>query len=642
MIQTKDMIQINKRYNHGVPLIPGVRQDKSYYYYDIYKDGEVVGERIGGKAVFLKECYYNLFNSKIKYRLLFENPHGIMIDDKIIGREYFNEKKLQELTEYGIMVDKDTAPVLLKVLRNQESLIDPKIIYDKLGWYERDGKMAFLGLNRAISIDATYDGSWEEVKKSGSREIWIDMVKEHVIGRPALELALAIGFASTAIGFLKKFIPSLDYMMIHAVGNSSCGKSTAAELIVSMGSYPKISGKNRSMMMDYSSTEAALINTLSQISGMPCAIDEASLCNNKNKSLLIYQLSMGRERARLSASAELKETGFWDLVIFSTGEHDILDYCERNVGLLVRYISICLDQWTDSAKHSEAIKKVVACNYGHITEDFAEFLLDFLANGNIDEIIDIYEYCKKYLEDKYKEERKATRITERLSANLAVLLTSLMLGSECIGVEANIESVANLLVSQCTMEKINDTDIAGSAYEVLMQEIVKQHDKILAIDNRNQPNTIWGVMSSEKKYKLPDGTVANGRMLILTSVLEDIFRRNGFNDKNIILKEWRDRGILICHKDRFKSKHTVTINGKSAAAYEISIIYEKGHEVMKPFGSSPLAKKRENILLQDESDDNAFDEYHISREIVEEPNYGGRIINKKSRMTSRTDGMTDS
>lgn len=643
MNQNRAKIQVNRVYNHGIPLIKGVRHDASFYYYDVYsKDGELIGENIAGKAVFLKEGFYDLFTSRIKCRLEFENPHGIIVDNLYIGREYFTERKILELTEYGVMVDKDTAPILIKDLINQESLITPKVTYDRLGWYEKDDVTAFLGLNRAIGIDACYVGGWDDVKKAGSRDKWINMVKEHVIGRPSLELALAIGFASTAIGFIKKIIPTLDYIMLHAVGNSSCGKSTVAELIVSMGSYPKISGKNRSMMMDYSSTEAALINTLSQISGMPCAIDEASLCSNKNKSLLIYQLSGGRERARLSANAELKESGFWDLVIFSTGEHDILDYCERNVGLYARYLSICLDYWTDSAEHSEAIKKIVSSNYGHITEDFAEFLLGFKENDKTNEIIVIYEYWRKYLENKFEDARKSSIITKRLSGNLAVLLTSLMLGAECIEINVDVESVADLLVSQCSMERLDETDIAESAYEVLMQEIVKQPDKILPMDNKNYPNTIWGVRFNNKKAKLPDGRQTNGSLLILTSVLENILRRNGFNDKNIILKEWRKEGILISHKDRFKSKHSININGTSAGAYEISVIYEKGHEAMKTFGTSPLAHKKVNLLSDDVMEEETYDDCLVNYDVINNQRYGG-VINKRSKRTpSRTDGYTDS
>ena len=601
MGQINSNIQIKKIYNQGMPLNEGVRHDKKYYYSEIWdKNGNLVGENICGKVVLLKEAFINLFSSDIKYRCEIENPQGMKDDKVIIGREYFTENKIQELVKKGVMVNKNTAPVLLKVLENQESLVPCKIVYDKLGWYEINGQMAFLGLNRAIGIDAFYDGGWNDVKKIGSREKWVNMVKEHVLGRPPLELALAVGFASTAIGFMKKYIPSLDFIIIHAVGNSSCGKSTAAELIVSMGSYPKISGRNRSMMMDYSSTEAALIGTLSQISGMPCAIDEASLCSNKNKTLLIYQIASGRERARLSANAELKDAGTWEILIFSTGEHDLLDYCERNVGILVRYISINIDQWTDSAEHSTAIKKIVSNNYGHITEEFAEFLLDLQAQDRIEEVINLYEFWKETLIVKYKEAKKNSKFTDRLAENLAILLFALELGAECIGVEVDIESVANLLVNQCTLERMDDTDIGESAYETLMQEIVKQPDKILPMENRNYPNTIWGVIHSNNTSVLPNGQTAKGTLLILTSVLESILRRNGFNDKNIILKDWRENGILVSHGDRFKSEKKITINGTSADAYEISIIKdrEKGHEAVTTFGSSPLARKTGNLLSE--------------------------------------------
>lgn len=600
--------------------------DNKYYYQLFFdKDGNSLPDACGN-VVKINCALVNFLSSEINYDISYRSPQGVLYN-RIISREYFDEKKLLLLKKEGIDVNNKTAGTLVKVLENQERSVPFKWVYDRLGWYDDTEGLIYLGLNTCIGKDASYLGGWEDVKKAGSKEEWIDMVNNHVVGSPSMELALAIGFASTAIGFMKREIPTLDYLLVHAVGNSSCGKTTAGELIVSMGSYPKASGKERSMMMDYSSTDAALIKSLTEISSMPCAIDEASLCSNKNKALLIYQIAMGREKARLNPDASLKSSGYWESVTFSTGEHNLLNFGVQNAGLWVRCINIALDFWTDSAYQSSVIKKTVMNNYGHITEEFATYLLEIKNSGNMDKLIDQYQSWVDKLIAKYEEQGKKTNLTERLAGNLAILLMSLQTGAECIGIEVNTNAVADLLVDQCSSEMLLKMDLGENAYNVLMQEITRQPDKILKCNNKDMPHSMWGKHFSDRAYTLPDGRETRGTILILESALRDILFKNNFLDTGVVLKEWKEKKILVCLKDRLMSKKKLQVNGAEATTYEIRIITSNdSHNIVHEAFSHQLMKKVSAMLLEDDLTEEETEEYpEESYGYFEEPTYGGKI-----------------
>lgn len=621
-------VKQNANITPGAALHGDVDYDNRYYYeYSYDKQGNCL-QRTCGNVVIINFAIINILSGEISYDISYRSPQGVLYS-RVISREYFDEKKLLQLKKEGIDVNADSAKVLVKVLENQERSVSFQWVYDKLGWYDDEDGLIYLGLNKCIGKKAHYYGEWNDVKKAGTKEAWIDMVKKQVVGHPAMELALAIGFASTAIGFMKREIPSLEYLMVHAVGNSSCGKTTGGELIVSMGSYPKISGKERSMMLDYGSTDAALIKSLTQISSMPCAIDEASLCHNKDKAILIYQIASGRERARLRPDSNHKSPGNWESVVFSTGEHNILNFGVQNAGLWVRCINIALKAWTDSAQHSNAIKKTVMNNYGHITEDFAQYLMEIKDSNNMEDLIKLYQYWNERLISKYDEQGKRTNLTERLAGNLAILILSLQIGADCIGIQVNPETVADLLVNQYSKEMIMKMDLGENAYNILTQEILRQPDKMRDRNNKVIPSTMWGTYYSQKDFMLPDGRETKGTFLILESALREILMKNNFLDMGVVLQEWKAKKILVCLGDRKLSKKKLQINGTEAQAYEIRlIITDEVHSVVQEIGSQLAIQKVANILLDDESDNQNNDNSNESYDYYEEPGYGG-VINKK-------------
>ena len=65
------------------------------------------------------------------------------------------------------------------------------------------------------------------------------MINNHILGNPELEFALSSGLSSILLGYIGEDL-GLESNIIHLVGNSTTGKSTALKLAISSFGYPDI------------------------------------------------------------------------------------------------------------------------------------------------------------------------------------------------------------------------------------------------------------------------------------------------------------------------------------------------------------------------------------------------------------------
>lgn len=126
------------------------------------------------------------------------------------------------------------------------------------------------------------------------------MVKQWVIGRANLELALTIGLSAPVVGMIGNDL-GLESPLIHIWGESTEGKTTAAMLAISVFGFPNIR-------------------------------EEKGLMRN------------------------------WNTTVISTGEHSIYGKSKQNTGLYMRLLEFGNVQWTESAEQSEKINVGIVIN----------------------------------------------------------------------------------------------------------------------------------------------------------------------------------------------------------------------------------------------------------------------------------------
>lgn len=142
-----------------------------------------------------------------------------------------------------------------------------------IGWVYRAGSPVKVG-----NSFAHYNGDYA-VTPAGDYETWARMVREEVVGHPALEVVLLAGLSAVVNGLISKDTTG-ENPIVHLCGASSTGKSTAGMLAVSafgspMGEIdPKTGATQRSLYSTWGATKNATIRRLAGNHGAPFVLNE--------------------------------------------------------------------------------------------------------------------------------------------------------------------------------------------------------------------------------------------------------------------------------------------------------------------------------------------------------------------------------
>src|SRR5699024_7061508 len=218
------------------------------------------------------------------------------IKEMVIPRdEYLNNKNLLKYQRFGMDIMNDTSYTIVNHLRNEEEIAPKMFTHTNIG-FSTYNENTIYKLNSSIGIDSLYCGNLE-IQPKGSRDIWISMFKDEVLGNSYLEFITVCSLSSVLIGYIGEEL-ALDNIIVHIFGNSSTGKSTAIKLAISLFGYPDV--KKNGLFSTFNATENALIRKLAGLKGVPFAFDELSMGNLTDTSSLIYKLANGTDKSRLN------------------------------------------------------------------------------------------------------------------------------------------------------------------------------------------------------------------------------------------------------------------------------------------------------------------------------------------------------
>ena len=509
------------------------KKEDGIYVISKNKDNKEIERKIA-RSVGISKININIDDGTRKSYVYFDNMIGIT-EMEIQRDEYLNNKNLIKYQKYGMDIMGDTSYIIANHLRNEEEIAPKVFTHTNIGFSTYNEDIIYK-LNSSIGIDSLYCGNLE-IQPKGSRDIWISMFKDEVLGNPYLEFITVCSLSSILIGYIGEEL-TLDNIIVHIFGNSSTGKSTAVKLAISLFGYPDV--KKNGLFSTFNATENALIRKLAGLKGVPFAFDELSMGNLTDTSSLIYKLANGTDKSRLNKNLEEEKNSAWNTLIFTNGEKSLIKSANKNAGIQLRVIEIGNIKWTKDATNADRINRTIIENYGHIGLEFAEFVMKIGKEKIIEQYNKTVIYLNKFLESKCVSDD----FTSRRVNKFAVIMTTLTLFKKMLNIEISNKNILDILL-EIEKDSIKERNFNRSAIDYIKQYISVNGSKFEYFDKQIQSRDYLG-----KLNKIDDYT----ELVITPIALDKILKEGGFEDKQVVLKELKKSGHLNCEADRYTRK----------------------------------------------------------------------------------------
>jgi hypothetical protein len=287
----------------------------------------------------------------------------------------------------------------------------------QLGW-QPDGTFV-AGNGKPYRVRPVHDGMDRIIlahRPEGKLSEWKATIKG-IKELPLPQMALYASFAAPLLPLLE-----LTSFIVHFAGLSSRGKTTSAQVGMSVWANPRIDG---GAMGEWKGTRVALERRLSLANGLPVVFDETANVSHPNIIKdLIYTIPQGQEKARGTIS-RMRTTLPWSTVVISTGEASLLSGV-REGGAAARVLEIEGTPFGDGGGEiAEAIRAGVEHWYGLAGPAYVEELRKLVQKeeptiGRVDLRIRHEELTEKFKTGSNLRRRRAPFVAAlRLAAELA-------------------------------------------------------------------------------------------------------------------------------------------------------------------------------------------------------------------------------
>lgn len=217
--------------------------------------------------------------------------------------------------------------------------------------------------------------------RAGGLAGWRDTVAAMAAGNALLTLAISAAFAGP---LLRKM--GLQGGGIHFYGDSSTGKTKLLSAACSVwGSGDSSAGYMRNWNATSNGMEAASVS----FNDCLMALDEIKQCDPRDVGKIVYAISNGQGKQRMTRDAAARESHQWRVFLLSNGErtmHSIMAEAKKDIhaGQEIRLLELhvnrqygawdCLHRHDSGAEFSDALYQATLTNYGHAGPGFIERL----------------------------------------------------------------------------------------------------------------------------------------------------------------------------------------------------------------------------------------------------------------------------
>ena len=385
-----------------------------------------------------------------------------------------------QLAANGIMVNSENAKSLSTYLLEMEQLnydlIPEQKSVGRLGWISDHGFSPYVD-------DLVFDGEtnfkhiFSAVKSSGSREAWVNVMRNLRSEKSPGRLFLAASFASVILepcGLLPFFL--------HAWGGTETGKTVGLMIAASVWACPKMG----EFCTTFNSTLVGQEMTAAFLNSLPMCIDELQIQSSsgvRDFDRIIYQLTEGVGRTRGAKTGGLQRMNTWRNCIITNGEHPISNSSSGG-GAVNRVIEFECDEKVYS--DLVGICAVISSNYGFAGREFVEFLQQ---DG-------MFEAVNEIQKEYYRELLKSDS-TDKQAASASAILAADAIATELIFKDGNNLTVSDL---EKIMTKKEEVNVNQRALEFVFELAERNPNRFKANGFGDFQGEVWGKKEDDCIY----------------------------------------------------------------------------------------------------------------------------------------------
>lgn len=492
------------------------------------------------RDTYLEKIYVNRDNSEHKATIKFKSLSGY--SEVTVSRNcYLNKKNLMDLQKVGLDITHDNNKYMAEYLRECEDYTPVRYTHSKLGFSEYNGKMVYK-LYSSTDRKSIYDGKYK-IEPKGSREKYLNMMREQVFGNTELEFSVTVGLSSIILAYLDE---NLGSPIVHLVGNSTTGKSTALKLAISCFGCPN--SNYDGLYGTYNGTNNALLKKIGGLNGVPYALDEISMSNTENFTKFIYSLANGSDKERLNSDSELKEKESWLTMILSNGEKSIIRSSNKNAGVQIRVIEAENFKWTKSAENADEINSIIQNNYGFLGIEFATYIL----RKDKNKLINQYKIVRDDLIKKFESIEINDSMTQRRCNTFAIIVQTALILEDMLKVKLDVKGIINMII-RIEESSLKQRDFKRSAIDFIKQYVEKNRSKFIEGENIPKNETLGIIRDKNEHLEIQMDKISFAQMI----------KEGGYEDEKVVLNELKEGGFLNCDRDRYTRKRKNSLGIKA-------------------------------------------------------------------------------
>lgn len=430
-----------------------------------------------------------------------------------------SSNSILQLAANGVLVTSENAKALSKYLLEIEELN-----YDMIPEQKSVSRLGWVGDGFSPYVDElVFDGEnnfkhiFNSVKSSGSREKWVDAMRELRAERGVARIALAASFASVILqpcGLLPFFC--------HFWGGTEVGKSVLLLTAASVWAKPSFG----EYVTTFNSTIVGQEMMATFLNSLPMCIDELQIQSSagiRDFDKIIYQLTEGVGRTRGAKQGGLQKANTWKCCFITNGEHPISN-ANSGGGAVNRIIEV---ETEEKVYHDlVGLCAVINENYGFAGREFVEYLQE---NGNIEKV--------NALQKQYYKELLKSDSTDKQAASASAILAADHIVTELIFQDGNnltVEDMAKI------MTKKDEVNVNSRAYDYILELVARNPNKFKTNDFGEYQGEAWGKIEPEHIY-------------IIKSVFDREMSLAGYNS-TAFLSYAKRLGLLLCDPDKRTKK----------------------------------------------------------------------------------------
>ena len=316
---------------------------------------------------------------------------AVLLDDKFI-----KNPEAVLVSAYSIPVKKNSAlavkELLVAFMEAASNARSIKTANTKLGWHGDtfvlpEGVHSISGTT-PVPLPST--SLRKMYTPTGSRDSWIDTShKLTALDRQANNALIVASFAAPLISMTK--VSSALFSVYSP--ESGTGKSTSLKVGQAVWGDP-VKGTN-----SLSDTPNSVINKLGYINNLPAYWDEVQLGKDPRKFIdMIFQLTQGKERSRLTTDISQREVGSWHTMLVVATNSPLMGHADaidtQTTASKLRIFEVRAEEIEDNNNIDSMLNVFkLEGNFGHIGVEYASWLA-----SHKDEVKKVLAVCGQTLE----------------------------------------------------------------------------------------------------------------------------------------------------------------------------------------------------------------------------------------------------